>query len=296
MRAANEIGATVDAIIVGNSPDANLRKIVSATDGECYQIDDLGQGFELLEAESVVSLKARRGGIDKPPFKPRAMVDLSSVSEKTITQGSDVQRAPVLAPDLANQKVVDIKKIEGASNAVSTSGSIKRILAEISKVSSGAGGIWAQSGEGIHVFPAPENLHFWRALIEGPSDSPFAGGVFGVNIVVPQDYPFSAPRITFETPIYHCNVSDSGKICLSILQEGWNPSLSIPKCLEAIREMMKSPDTDNALRQWIADLTLTHFKYVNSSTPDSRYYDNGKEHTKQHASMTVEEWRQKWGC
>merc|ERR1711972_1169012 len=105
LRAANEIGATVDAIIVGDNPDNNLRKIVAATEGECYQINSLGAGFELLEAESVVSLKARRGGIDKAPFKLREMVDLTNVSAKTITQGTSVQRVPVLAPDLAAQRV-----------------------------------------------------------------------------------------------------------------------------------------------------------------------------------------------
>lgn len=289
--AANEINATVDAIIVGDSPDTNLQRIVAATEGECYQISSLGEGFELLEAEGVVSLKARRGGIEKPAFKPRPRVELSRVSEKTITQGTAVQRAPVLAPDLASQKVVDIKKINETS-VVTTSASMKRILSEIKK----AGECPASSGIGIHVFPAPDNLHFWRALIEGPSDSPFAGGVFALNVLLPSDYPFSAPKVTFETPIYHCNVSDSGKICLNILQEGWNPAHSILKCLEAIQDMMTSPNTDDALRQWIADLTIAHFRYVNTSTPDLRYFDKGQEHTKQHASTTTEEWRQKWSC
>jgi ubiquitin-protein ligase len=290
--AANEINATVDAIIVGDSPDTNLQRIVAATEGECYQISSLGEGFELLEAESVVSLKARRGGgTEKPAFKPRPRVELSRVSEKTITQGTAVQRAPVLAPDLASQKVVDIKKINETS-VVTTSASMKRILTEIKK----AGECPASSGKGIHVFPAPDNLHFWRALIEGPSGSPFAGGVFALNVLLPSDYPLSAPKVTFETPIYHCNVSDSGKICLNVLQEGWNPAHSIMKCLEAIQAMMTSPNTDDALRQWIADLTIAHFRFVNTSTPDSRYFDKGQERTKQHASTTMEEWRQKWSC
>merc|ERR1712072_1290034 len=97
LEAANRIGAVVDAIIVGNSPDANLRKIVSATDGECYQISSLGEGFELLEAEGVVSLRARRGGTDKPPFKMREnRSDLLAIREKQMTQGAAVQRAPAL--------------------------------------------------------------------------------------------------------------------------------------------------------------------------------------------------------
>merc|ERR1719335_379636 len=74
LEAVNSIGAVVDAIIVGDSHDANLRRIVTATGGECYQIGSLGEGFELLEAESVVSLSARRGGAPKPAFTgPKSM-------------------------------------------------------------------------------------------------------------------------------------------------------------------------------------------------------------------------------
>jgi ubiquitin-protein ligase/ubiquitin len=297
LEAANRIGAVVDAIIVGNSPDANLRKIVSATDGECYQISSLGEGFELLEAEGVVSLRARRGGTDKPPFKKREKTNLCSVTEKSLTQGTAVQRAPVLAPDLATKTVVDVASIDKSSSAASlSSNSAKRLLLELKQVASGAQGVWMHSGEGVHVFPAPDSLQFWRALIEGPAGSPFEGGVFALNVVVPDNYPFQAPRITFETPIYHCNVNDSGKICLNILQEDWNPALSVPKCLEAVRVMMKNPDTDNALRQWIADLTITHFKYAGTDTPDTRYFEKAHECTRQDASKTVDDWKQQWGC
>merc|ERR1719198_1529109 len=112
LEAVNKIGAVVDAIIVGNTPDANLRRIVSATDGECYQISSLGEGFELLEAEGVVSLCARRGGADKPPFKQRETVPLDSIAEKNMTQGTAVQRAQALAPDLATKAVVDVSSID----------------------------------------------------------------------------------------------------------------------------------------------------------------------------------------
>jgi ubiquitin-protein ligase/Mg-chelatase subunit ChlD len=294
LAAVNKIGAIVDAIIVGSNPDANLRRIVNATGGECYQINNLGEGFELLEAESVVSLLARRGGTEKPPFQKREMVDFGSIAEKTITQGAAVQRAPVLAPDLASKAVVGVASIDPNSSATTTC--TRRILQELKHVASGASGIWLHSGEGVHVFPAPDNLQFWRVLIEGPVKSPFEGGVFALNVIIPDGYPFQAPRITFETPIYHCNVNDSGKICLSILHEEWNPSLSVPKCLEGIRMMMKSPDTNNALRQWIADLTIAHYKFLGTDTPDTRYIDQAAERTRQDASMTVEDWKGKWGC
>jgi len=246
----------------------------------------------------VVSLKARRGGTEKPAFKKRETVNFGAIKEKTMTQGVAVQRAPTLAPDLASTTVVDIAKIDdsAAAKSAGSSAAIKRIMTELKQVSSGAASVWMHSGEGVHVFPAPDNLQFWRALIEGPAGSPFEGGVFVLNVIFPDNYPFSPPRITFETPIYHCNVNDSGKICLAILQESWSPSLSVPKVLEAIRLMMQTPDTDYALRQWIADVTIAYYKYKGSATPDDRYLDNALESTAKDASTTVDEWKQKWGC
>ena len=35
----------------------------------CFQIHSLGEAFELLEGEGVASLRARRGGVEKPPFQ-----------------------------------------------------------------------------------------------------------------------------------------------------------------------------------------------------------------------------------
>lgn len=141
LQAANSIGAVVDAIIVGATPDANLRRIVTATEGECYQINNLGEGFELLEAEGVVSLRARRGGTQKPPFKKRETVSLGSVAEKSMTQGTAVQRAPVLAVDLATKAVVDITSIDKNVSTSSISSTVaKRVLKEVKQVASGSTG------------------------------------------------------------------------------------------------------------------------------------------------------------
>ena len=68
----------------------------------------------------------------------------------------------------------------------------------------------------------------------GPDDSPYAGGVFFLNIRFPEDYPFKPPKCTFITRIYHCNINSNGSISVDILMDQWSPALTISKVLLSI--------------------------------------------------------------
>ena len=86
---------------------------------------------------------------------------------------------------------------------------------------------------GLSIEPIDrENIFKWRCSMNGPRDSPYAGGLFYIKIIFPEDYPQNRPEVCFETPIYHVNINpiyseekDSeslGHVCISCLN-WWNP-------------------------------------------------------------------------
>ena len=108
---------------------------------------------------------------------------------------------------------------------------------------------------GISAGPVTEDdMYHWQAYLSGPEDSPYAGGIFFLNIEFPCDYPFKPPKVTFSTKVYHPNINSNGSICVDILKEGWSPALTVVKLLISIVSLFEDPNPDDPLVQEIAEL------------------------------------------
>jgi len=101
--------------------------------------------------------------------------------------------------------------------------------------------------------PKGEDMFEWVATIMGPSGSPYAGGVFFLDITFPSDYPFKPPKLLMRTKIYHCNINSQGKICLDIIKSNWTPALTISKVLLSICSLLNEPNPKDPLVADIAE-------------------------------------------
>ncbi|NXH75835.1 UBE2T enzyme, partial [Hydrobates tethys] len=109
---------------------------------------------------------------------------------------------------------------------------------------------------GITCWQNENRLDDLRAQILGGAGTPYEKGIFNLEILVPERYPFEPPKIRFLTPIYHPNIDSAGRICLDVLklppQGAWRPSLNISTLLTSIQLLMAEPNPDDPLMAYIS--------------------------------------------
>lgn len=78
------------------------------------------------------------------------------------------------------------------------------------------------------------------------------GGVFKLELFLPDDYPMCPPRIRFLTRIYHPNIDRLGRICLDVLKNNWSPALQIRTILLSIQALLGAPNPEDPLNEAVA--------------------------------------------
>jgi len=112
----------------------------------------------------------------------------------------------------------------------------------------------------MQVFINEENICDVQAEYEGPSETPYEGGVFKMRLVFGSDFPRLPPKGYFITKIFHPNVSSSGEICVNVLKRDWNPDLGLRHVLTVIRCLLIEPNPESALNEEAGKLLLESFE------------------------------------
>lgn len=128
----------------------------------------------------------------------------------------------------------------------------KKIASELRKLLSDPPG-------GIRLILNEKDLCDVQADIEGPTGTPYEGGVFRCKLVIGSEFPSAPPRGLFLTKIFHPNVATSGDICVNTLKKDWSPELGLTHVLQVIRCLLIVPFPESALNEEASRLFLESY-------------------------------------
>eukprot|EP00730_Choanoeca_flexa_P017030 TRINITY_DN8149_c0_g1_i1.p1 TRINITY_DN8149_c0_g1~~TRINITY_DN8149_c0_g1_i1.p1 ORF type:complete len:232 (+),score=38.79 TRINITY_DN8149_c0_g1_i1:71-697(+) len=120
-------------------------------------------------------------------------------------------------------------------------GRVKREIADVRKDKQ------AQTSGVKIILPDESNLLHLKGEIVGPPDTPFAGGIYELDINIPEQYPFNPPKVKFTTKIWHPNISSAtGAICLDILTEkAWAAAMTLRTVLLSVQALLSAAEPDD---------------------------------------------------
>jgi ubiquitin-protein ligase len=139
----------------------------------------------------------------------------------------------------------------------------KRLLKDLSQIQS------LTLADGVTAAPLNEtNLFEWQAMITGPDQTPYEGGLYELILTIPCNYPVKAPKVRFKTEIFHPNIYKNGDICIDILQDQWSEVMSIEKILISIRSLLNEPNVNSPANHEAALLYKEHRNEFNQRIRD----------------------------
>ncbi|KAI9045358.1 putative ubiquitin conjugating enzyme (UbcC) [Aspergillus affinis] len=104
-----------------------------------------------------------------------------------------------------------------------------------------------------------EDIFNWTiGLIVLNPDSSYYGGYFKALMKFPKNYPYSPPEFRFLRPLYHPNIYQDGKLCISILHapgedemsgelasERWSPAQRVESVLISILSLLDDAEVSS---------------------------------------------------
>ncbi|OXV11674.1 hypothetical protein Egran_00565 [Elaphomyces granulatus] len=111
----------------------------------------------------------------------------------------------------------------------------------------------------VHIQLDNDNIYNWDvALIVLNPDSLYYGGYFKASMTFPENYPYSPPEFRFLRPLYHPNIYEDGRLCISILHtpgeditsgesaaERWSPAQRVETVLISILSLLDDAEVSS---------------------------------------------------
>jgi len=225
----------LDIIPLGSTPRI-LPAMARATGGLFYEFKSKQKAIELFQREAIIMVSKRRM---LPLREVKTQQDLERYLTKNqfmpFEEALQLPEHPQLKAKAKSSQETPVALPRNA-NALDRNYKVIKEIRDINR----------KPVERVTVFIPEHTMFFWKVIIEGMGGTNYAGGNFLVHVTFPELYPIAAPEVRFETPIYHCNINDDGRVCHGILDAGWGAGISMCTVLEAVRDLMLEPNPDDA--------------------------------------------------
>lgn len=131
----------------------------------------------------------------------------------------------------------------------------KRLIRDFKKLQ-------VDSPKGIFATPVSQNIMYWKAMVFGPKETPWEGGIFGLQLCFDNEYPNRPPKVKFLRDLFHPNIYTDGHICLDVLQKNWSPTFDILTILTSVQSLLTDPNPNSPANQEAAFLYVENrFEY-----------------------------------
>jgi ubiquitin-conjugating enzyme E2 M len=109
------------------------------------------------------------------------------------------------------------------------------------------------------IFNDNDILNF--SIIYTPEkDSYWYPGEYQFSFKIPDDYPFSPPKVLCLTKIFHPNIDLKGNVCLNILKEDWKPTLNMSAVAAGVYFLFYDPNPKDPLNHEAAEIMRDDLK------------------------------------
>lgn len=282
----------LDAIPIAGSFDSQanrtLQALCSASGGMCFAAVSQDQAVNLFEREAALHVAYREAVNTELVPRIYSAQDMDSLVRGTaklqtdtacggagasaggggvVQQLSSATNKAMTTPCISSAQLLN-QDTSATKSSSRSSAAVKRILREYKEFCSSPPAHWK-------AFVSAEDCCVWKVVLSGLVEPAcYQGGHWLLSVQFPPDYPFRPPRVRFETPFYHCNVSVDGAMCLDKLKEDWSPSTTMVKLVEDIESMLKRPNEFGFLdavkgsqyTDWLRNGVTTYFDEASKFT------------------------------
>jgi ubiquitin-protein ligase len=278
-----------DSVLVTSADEGRKLCAVShLTGGLAFRPATIEEGMLLFEKEAFLCYDKRRKParirdlITDETIERRAAMDKFDTTVESSTTVAATGKQPIAVPGYViyqnrNEEIPDPRR--------------RRILRELHQAAAvqqeGCGGRHSDRNDvaeydpDLRIYAFRAYLDQWRVFVKGVDGTPYADKWWYIYVTFPDEYPAQPPIFRFISIPYHMNVSSDGRICLSAIESGYEPDMTVVELIQTIRQMFLLPDPTTPL-----DIG----KYFEYREQREEYERRAAESTRLHAKNTVEDW------